>query len=75
MFKNLRPAPCHDAPAEAVFSETRLIFGCGIAAGLWAAPAISNGRSSTTGLRYRAAAQFRATPGNIPPSHIRGIQS
>mgnify|MGYP001549158978 CR=1 FL=1 len=65
MFQKLRPTPCHYAPAAAVISDIKLPSGCGIAAGLRAAPAISNGRSPSTSLANRAAAQFRAaTPGN-----------
>jgi len=60
MFQNLRPSLCHRATAATAPSETRLLSGCGIAAGLRAAPALSNGRSPRTGLAYRAAAQFRA---------------
>ena len=76
MFQNLRPRPCHRAPAAAAPSETMLPLGCGIASGLRAAPAIPNGRSPITGLAYRAAAQFRApTAGKIPSKSTRGIQS
>ena len=64
MFKSLRPTLRHRAPAAAAFSELGLPYGCGIAAGLRAALTTPNGRSPTTGLAYRAAAQFRApTPG------------
>lgn len=74
MFQKLRPTPCHYAPAAAVLSETRLPSGCGIPAGLRAVPAIPNGRSPSTGLRYRAAAQFRAAmPGNSS-KQTEGIQ-
>jgi hypothetical protein len=74
MFQNLRSELCHRATAAAAPSETRLSLGCGIAAGLRAAPGISNGRSPRTGLAYRAAAQFRAaTPDNS--SKTEGIQS
>jgi hypothetical protein len=66
MFQNLRPTPCHRAPAAAVDTATTLPSGCGIGAGLRAAPAIPNGRSPLTGLAYRAAAQFRAPTGQNP---------
>jgi hypothetical protein len=76
MFQNLAPTLCHRATAAAAPSETELLSGCGIAAGLRAAPAIPNGRSPRTGLAYRAAAQSRAlTPGNIPSKKTEGIQS
>jgi hypothetical protein len=75
MLQNFRPTLCHRASAAAVISETELPSGCGIGAGLRAAPAIPNGRSPLTGLAYRAAAQFRAaTPGRISSNLIRGIQ-
>ena len=75
MFQNLRPTLCHSAPAAAVISDIKLPSGCGIAAGLRAAPATSNGRSPPTGLAYRAAAQFRApTPGKTS-NQAEGIHS
>ena len=75
MFQNLRSELCHRATAAAAPSETRLPIGCGVAAGLRAVPATSNGRSPRTGLAYRAAAQFRApTPGHFLSNQIRGVQ-
>ena len=76
MFQILRPRPRHRATALGVASETRPLSGCGIAAGLRAAPAISNGRSPRTGLAYRAAAQSRAaSPDCFPFKKTEGIQS
>jgi hypothetical protein len=76
MFQNLRPTLCHRATAAAAPSETELPSGCGIAAGLRAAPALPNGRSPRTGLAYRAAAQSRAAmPSNFPFKNTEGIQS
>jgi hypothetical protein len=76
MFQDSRPTLCHRAPAAAALSETGLPSGCGIAAGLRAAPALPNGRSPRTGLAYRAAAQFRAAmAGNFPFKKTEGIQS
>ena len=76
MFQDVRPRLRHYATAAAAPSETRLHPGCGIAAGLRAAPAISNGRSPRTGLAYRAAAQSRAaSPDCFPFKKTEGIQS
>jgi hypothetical protein len=75
MFQSSRPTLRHRATAAAP-SETRLPPGCGIAAGLRAAPAVSNGRSPRTGLAYPAAAQSRAAmPGHFPSMKTEGIQS
>jgi hypothetical protein len=75
MLQNFRLKLCHRATVAAVHSETELPSGCGTAAGLTAWPTTPNGRSPQTGLRYRAAAQFRAaTPGRISSNLIRGIQ-
>jgi hypothetical protein len=74
MFQNLRPPLCHRATAAAASSETGLPSGCGIAAGLRAAPSLPNGRSPRTGLAYRAAAQFRAVgAGNSSFKQTEGI--
>jgi hypothetical protein len=76
MLQNFRPTLCHRASAAAVISETELPSGCGTAIGQLAVSTTPNGRSPPTGLRYRAAAQFRAaTPGRISSNKTRGIQS
>jgi hypothetical protein len=76
MFKNLRPRPCHRAPAVGLIREPRLPTGCGTAAGFRAAPTTPNGRSPTTGLAYRAAAQFRAAmPDQASSKKTEEIQS
>ena len=75
MFQITRPTLCQRAPAAAALSETRLPLGCGTAAGLRVVPAIPNGRSPSTGLAYRAAAQFRAATSDIPSMKTEGILS
>jgi hypothetical protein len=74
MFQNLLPKLCHRATAADAISEAQLLSGCGIAAGLRAAPAIPNGRSPLTGLAYRAAAQFRAATPGKSSKQTEGIQ-
>jgi hypothetical protein len=75
MFQGLRPMLRHRAPVLAALSETELPTGRGIAAGLRAAPAISNGRSPRTGWHCRIAAQSRAAADHFSSNQFRGIQS
>ena len=73
MFQNLHPRLCHRAIAADATFGLEFPLGCGIAADLRAAPAVSKGRSPATGLAYRAAAQFRAAAPSIPTTETEEI--